>query len=290
MGFTASEIRKLTFKVQAANVIDADSGAFWYQSKLENSPAVKSERILTQYTVVKSNLPTGSTYLDQVASLETLVDTGNVLENIVGNAYSTGPGGTIISSRLSRVTAGLNNTWISYNTYNTPASGPKDLWINPASVPAANGDPTQGYTIQLYSGDPNAGGVKITTSVGQDANEVGWVWNYDMGVLFLANNLISFLTGNPTYPAGLDFYVRGWRYVGTTGAGSGGAVAIEGGGVNVTTAVSKINFTGTGVTVTGSGTGNEDIEVAISGGLGSYSNATPTRSSGNWCNIRNIKF
>ena len=68
MGFTASEIRKLTFKVQAANVIDADSGAFWYQSKLENSPAVKSERILTQYTVVKSNLPTGSTYLDQVAS------------------------------------------------------------------------------------------------------------------------------------------------------------------------------------------------------------------------------
>jgi len=276
MGFTASEIRKLTFKVQAANVIDADSGAFWYQSKLENSPAVKSERILTQYTVVKSNLPTGSTYLDQVASLETLVDTGNVLENIVGNAYSTGPSGTIISSRLSRVTAGLNNTWISYNTYNTPASGPKDLWINPASVPAANGDPTQGYTIQLYSGDPNAGGVKITTSVGQDANEVGWVWNYDMGVLFIANNLEGFLTGNPTYPAGLDFYVRGWRYVGTTGAGSGGAVAIEDGGVNVTTAVSKINFTGTGVTVTGSGTGNEDIEVAISGGLGSYSNATPT--------------
>ena len=276
MGFTASEIRKLTFKVQAANVIDADSGAFWYQSKLENSPAVKSERILTQYTVVKSNLPTGSTYLDQVTSLETLVNTGNVLENIVGNAYSTGPGGTIISSRLSRVTAGLNNTWISYNTYNTPALGPKDLWINPASVPAANGDPTQGYTIQLYSGDPNAGGVKITTSVGQDANEVGWVWNYDMGVLFLANNLISFLTGNPTYPAGLDFYVRGWRYVGTTGAGSGGAVAIEDGGVNVTTAVSKINFTGTGVTVTGSGTGNEDIEVAISGGLGSYTNSTQT--------------
>ncbi len=277
MGFTASEIRKLTFKVQAANVIDADSGAFWYQSKLENSPAVKSERILTQYTVVKSNLPTGATYVDQIASLETLVEPGNVLENIVGNAYSTGPAGTIISSRLSRVTLGLNNTWISYNTYNDPSSGPKDLWINPASVPAANGDPTQGYTIQLYSGDPNAGGVKITTSVGQDADEVGWVWNYDMGVLFLANNLITLIQGDAaTYPAGLDFYVRGWRYVGTTGAGSGGAVAIEDGGVNVTTAVSKINFTGTGVTVTGSGTGNEDIEVAISGGLGSYTNATPT--------------
>ena len=47
MGFTSAEVAKLTFKVQAGNVIDADSGNFWYQSKLENSPAIKAERVLT---------------------------------------------------------------------------------------------------------------------------------------------------------------------------------------------------------------------------------------------------
>ena len=50
----------------------------------------------------------------------------------------------------------------------------KENWINPTSCPnPATGLPTQGYTIQLYSGDPNAGGVLISTTIGQGAQEVG---------------------------------------------------------------------------------------------------------------------
>ena len=32
MGFTKEEVRRLNFKVQAGNVIDADPGNYWYQS------------------------------------------------------------------------------------------------------------------------------------------------------------------------------------------------------------------------------------------------------------------
>ena len=59
MGFTAAEVRKLTFKVQAANVIDADSGAAWYQARIENNPAVKSQRVLSDFAQLTSNFPTG---------------------------------------------------------------------------------------------------------------------------------------------------------------------------------------------------------------------------------------
>ena len=39
MGFTKEEVRRLNFKVQAGNVIDADAGAYWYQALLENQNA-----------------------------------------------------------------------------------------------------------------------------------------------------------------------------------------------------------------------------------------------------------
>ena len=50
MGFSINDVNKLTFKVQAGGVIDADSNARWYESKLSFSPNVKSPtRILTDY-------------------------------------------------------------------------------------------------------------------------------------------------------------------------------------------------------------------------------------------------
>ena len=45
MGFSTTDVNKLTFKVQAGGVIDADSGARWYESKLAFSPKVIPARI-----------------------------------------------------------------------------------------------------------------------------------------------------------------------------------------------------------------------------------------------------
>ena len=67
--------------------------------------------------------------------------------------------------------------------------------------------------------------------------------------------------------------INNWKFV---GGGSGQAIEIEDDGTSITTDVKKIDFTGTGVTVTEAVPGSGNIEVAISGGLGSYTNATPT--------------
>lgn len=194
MGFTPEQVRRLNFKVQAGNVIDADLGNFWYQSRLENSPAVKQERILNQFSTVTSNVPTS------LANLVAMTGSGQPLDGIVQDGY------TSTQTRLDRVTPGLDNTWVAYNTYNDPSSGRKDLWINPAGVPDSSGDPSPYYRISLFSGNPSAGGVPISTSVGQGTGsdpEVGWVWNYDQGLLFLANDLVTEIsTNSSTYPEG----------------------------------------------------------------------------------------
>ena len=246
MGFTPEQVRRLNFKVQAGNVIDADVGNFWYQSRLENSPAVKQERILNQFSTVTSNVPTS------LANLVAMTGSGQPLDGIVQDGY------TSTQTRLDRVTPGLDNTWVAYNTYNDPSSGRKDLWINPAGVPDSSGDPSPYYRISLFSGNPSAGGVPISTSVGQGTGsdpEVGWVWNYDQGLLFLANDLVTEIsTNSSTYPAGLDFYVRGFRYIGTTGTGAGTTYTID-----VPNATTNINLKGSDGT---------DDPITLTGGTG----------------------
>src|SRR5210317_86389 len=149
MGFTPEEVRRLNFKVQAGNVIDADSGSFWYQSKLENLPAVLPRRILSQYNTVTSNVPTGTTYQDKLNDLIGDIVSGpltGIVENELGDPFNSQPTvPSVISTRLSKVTTGLDNTWIAWNNYNTPSSGRKDLWVSPPSVPDSTGTPSNVY-------------------------------------------------------------------------------------------------------------------------------------------------
>ena len=71
----------------------------------------------------------------------------------------------------------------------------------PSSIPLANGNQSAGYGIKVFSGDPNAGGVEITPSLAQGGDPVtglspnqglteyvGWVWNYDQGLLFVSDS------------------------------------------------------------------------------------------------------
>ena len=54
MGFTTAEALKLTFKVQAGGVIDAASGAYWYESKFPFNPSINANRVLTQFELIKA--------------------------------------------------------------------------------------------------------------------------------------------------------------------------------------------------------------------------------------------
>jgi hypothetical protein len=227
MGFISSEVNKLTFKVQAGNVIDASSGKYWYESIFPNNPALLSNRVLTQFDQVKL-YPAANLAAAQAAAI--------AIPSILEDRSTT-------SIRLTQAVTGENNTWVAYATYSTPSSGILDLWVQPQRVPQTSGVPSGGYEIALYSGNPSSGGVYISTTIGQSGGEVGWVFNYDMGLLFLANDLVSLIQGDPTtYPDGLDFYIRGFRYIGQTLADGG-----VGGSFSFATS-STINFSQNGPT------------------------------------------
>ena len=276
MGFTALEVRRLNFKVQAGNVIDADAGTAWYQSWLGNNPALTSERVLDQYATIKANVPTGS----QVTQRATIAGyTTGVLNGIVSNEYNDG---ACISHRLTQVQPGFPNTWISYNTYNDAASGKKDLWVAPVSVPQTNGSPSQGYEIELWSGDPcdvekgTAVLIPFTLDASLPTGEVGWVWNYDQGLLFLSNQTKVFIDTNSgvggIFPEGLDFYIKGYRYIGTTGGGGGGAQGAQG----------AQGATGSGAQGNQGNTGNQGFQGNTgTGAQGNQGNTGNTGSQGN---------
>ena len=88
MGFSPAAVRKLVFKVQAANVIDASTGAFWYQSVLENTPKIDPARILDQFGVVSSNAPT-----DQADLINNLIPgvLNGIVEDLRGAAIPNPP-------------------------------------------------------------------------------------------------------------------------------------------------------------------------------------------------------
>ena len=156
MGFLSSEVNKLTFKVQAGNVIDASAGKYWYESIFPNNPALLANRVLTQFDQIKS-YPAANLAAAQAAAV--------AIPSILEDRSTT-------SLRLTQAVTGENNTWVSYATYSTPSSGILDLWVQPQRVPQSSGVPSGGYEIALYSGDPSSGGVYISTTVGQSGGEV----------------------------------------------------------------------------------------------------------------------
>ena len=118
-GFSINEVNKLTFKVQAAGVIDASAGARWYESSLSFSPNIKDgARILSDYP----NIPIAATLSTAVSNAAA---NPSFMEDLSANASAV---------RLSQVYAFNNSTFIAYNTYDTPSSGFKNNWIMPASL------------------------------------------------------------------------------------------------------------------------------------------------------------
>ena len=280
-GFSINEVNKLTFKVQAAGVIDASAGARWYESSLAFSPNIKdTTRVLKDYNLIPpANLPAD-------AVTNAAADPTNISDL---SAKTT-------ASKLDQVYAFNNSTWIAYNTPGDTTSGFKNNWILPASIPQPTstppGNPSNGYGIKLWSGDPSSGtqGVdyeEIPPTAGQgfDPEYVGWVFNYDQGLLFISDFLQTLIdAGGSNFPGTVagayNLYVTGFRYIGATGVGGGGADVTAGEGIRIddlTSGTKEINvdidpasnlFFNTANELSVSGASGE-VEVANSQGDGS---------------------
>lgn len=210
MGFTNQERINLNSKVLQAGVIDAAEGAAWFESRFTNQFVVDPASVWLQLSQIPVAANIATAQANAAANPTIIADWSQGDQPYGGTAIFGGAGvGTAV--RLTEVPGTNGSTFVAYTTFGDTSSPILDNWILPQLVPQANSQASIGYSIQLYDGDPNAGGTLVSTTAGQTGSgatrSVGWVFNNKIGMLLVAEDTRSIIT-NP--------YIIGFRYVGET--------------------------------------------------------------------------
>lgn len=213
MGFSNQERINLNSKVLATSVKDANPVSQWYESFFANKFVLTGDKVWTNpdlatllsaparnVSIARSNAATYSSIIQDLSDASSAV-------------------------RLTEVPGTNGSTYATYSIYNDFSSPRLENWIQPQLVPRKDspfeGFPSVGYAVRLYNGDPNSGGVEITTTQGQTGSginaSVGWVFDYGNGLLLLSSDFKSIVT---------DPWIVGFRYIGTTAGTGGGGDAV----------------------------------------------------------------
>lgn len=203
MGFSNQERINLFTKSLAAAVYDANATAVWYESKLPFQFILDGEAVWTQV----ASIPPAGTLANARANA---LANPTIIQDLSQNVDAV---------RLTLVAGTNQSTYVAYEIYNDTASPRLGNWILPQLVPQTNGSASNGYAINLYNGDPNAGGVLVSTSAGTTGTginkTVGWIFNYASGILILADDFKAAIT---------DPWIVGFRYIGETAKDSSGSI------------------------------------------------------------------
>ena len=149
-----------------------------------------------------------------------------------------------------------NRTFIARSTYNNNSSSILGDWID-TSFGAD-------YIIEVYKGDPNSGGVKLSAA-GSGSNDT-WFFDYSSGVLNFNGTVV------PSGVTSTNIYIVGYRYIGIKGVATPGGSAsftdVSTGGLSVTGIATIFNTTDNTL-------GNENTgSVQLDGGMGIAKNLT----------------
>ncbi len=208
MGFSQLERINIAAKALQAGVIDANPTTVWYETFFPFTFVLAAEQVWTEMTALRA-LPAGG-----LADAQTNAAANPTLIQDLSD--------TAAATQLTLV-AGTNfSTYVTYETPGDSSSTQMKNWLLPQLVPQASGAPSNGYAVQLYNGDPNAGGILITTTEGTtgvgENKTVGWVFNYANGLLLLS---ADFYSETGIVAASFTPYVVGFRYIGENGRGLG---------------------------------------------------------------------
>lgn len=206
MGFSNQERINLTSKVLAANVIDANETAQWYETRLANEFVLRPENVLTQLGLVPSAATLSQAQTNALAN-PTIIQDASQFSAAFSGSYNPG----VTALRLTPIPGTNGSTYVAYSIYNDFSSNRLKNWIQPQRHPQPSGVPSIGYTVRLFNGDPASGGVEILTSDGQTGTGANassaWIWNYDQGILLISEDFRSTIT-NP--------FILAFRYIGET--------------------------------------------------------------------------
>jgi len=174
MGFSNQERINLVTKALAANVLDANAVAQWYETLFPYSFILASRRVWTQYTDIEAN-PAANLAQAQANAAGPLA--GIILDRSAAAS----------AVQLTQVSGTNYSTWAAYSTPGDVSSPVIDNWIQPQMSPQATGVPSIGYAVRLYNGDPAGAGVEIPTTAGTTgtgtSKTVGWIFNYAIWML-----------------------------------------------------------------------------------------------------------
>lgn len=198
-GFSELERIRIAAKSLMAGVKDADATTEWYESATPNSFIIGGEKVWTSPDVdILRDNP-----VSNASSARTLVS--GTLAGIVAD-FSL-PANAV---RLTPI-PGIKNTYAALNTPGDFTSGRLENWVLPQFVIQANGQPSFGYAVRLYNGDPNNGGHEILTTDGSSGTginkSVAWIFDYAAGIL-MTSETSSLFTDDP--------YINGFIYIGST--------------------------------------------------------------------------
>ncbi len=149
-----------------------------------------------------------------------------------------------------------NRTFIARSTYNNNSSSILGDWIDTSF--------SADYIIEVYKGDPNSGGVKLSAA-GSGSNDT-WFFDYSSGVLNFNGTVV------PSGITSTNIYIVGYRYIGIKGVATPGGSAsftdVSTGGLSVTGIATIFNTTDNTL-------GNENTgSVQLDGGMGIAKNLT----------------
>lgn len=251
MGFSQLERINIAAKALQAGVVDANPNSVWYEVFFPFTFIQSSEQVWTEMPRLRG-LPAGN-LTDARANAAANTDLIQDLSD------------TASASQMTLVPGTNFSTYAVYETSGDTSSPQIKNWLLPQLVPQASGAPSNGYAIQLYNGDPNAGGVLVTTTEGTtgvgENKTVGWTFNYANGLLLISSD---FYTETGIVAATFDPYITGFRYVGKTAGDSGAPDTSEYVTLTADPALPNARTldAGTGIEITDNGAGNT-VEVKI---------------------------
>lgn len=200
MSFSQLDQINKTFNAFLASIASS-AGASWYESKFILEYASEAEMVLNQIDV--------NTLKGFPASTPAQAVTNAAINSTLVEDRSD----VSAALRLTEVPGTNGQVYAAYSTYNDLTSTRYKKFLKPWLIPKTDGTPSNGYSIRLWEGDPDSGGIEVKTTdgvtgTGED-KKVAWIWNYDSGILLISEDFVSNIT-NP--------YITFFRYIGKTAA------------------------------------------------------------------------
>lgn len=113
-----------------------------------------------------------------------------------------------------------NRCWYATSIYDDMTTRMKN-WIMPQLIPRTDvgneGQPSIGYAVRLWNGDPAVAGTEILLTAEIAGSVPAILMNYGAGAVVMANSFAGVTDVT-------ELYMTGFRYIGSAGGGGGGQV------------------------------------------------------------------